>query len=625
MNDFIKIYNQIKQHPYQRNQYVNQFVNTGMGIYSSATDPNIKEQVLTKLIEIIPEEPGFYYYMGYTFKDIDPRKALPYLKTSYEINPSNLENIIDLCNLLNEGENHQEVIEMNKKIPFDKNLLADIRFLTLYVQAKCKTQYYKDAINQLLYVIEIKEKQPIVTEKDKDWMFSNYLNIGHIYSILGEYEKSIQYSEKAIKYSKKENLKKKIKLSGYQNLLCFYDYSYSLDNNDSKRQLLYKELNQILPISRPFIHKELINKPICIGYVSSDFMNHAVANFIYPILKHHNRSQFTITLFPNQATLFPQFIELDIPHYNILDLSDIDAAKLINEKGIDILIDLNGHTSKNRLGLFSYNPAPIQLTYLGYPNTTGLDYFKYRITDNIADSIDSTQFYTEELVRVPSCFLLYKSINQTIPVAPRKTKDIIILGALNKENKNSPNVLQTWKKILEAAPNTKLLIKLEAYDDQQARLEFYKKHLGVDKPRLLLIAKTNNEGYNRLFSMIDILLDTFPYSGTTTTCNALYNSIPVVTYYKPNIHAHNVSSSLLINSGFPELVAKSEDKYINIVTSLIQSPDRIDKYKQIIKEGFNKLMEQEPFMRGYEECLTKIYKKNSENIKEKFTRIEIEF
>jgi len=140
MNEFIKIYNQIKQNPYNRNQLINQYINTGMGIYSSTTDPNLKEQVLTKLIEIIPEEPGFYYYMGYTFKDINPQKALPFFKKSYEINPTNIENMIDLCNLLNESENHQEVIEFNKKIPFNKEQLSDIRFLTLYVQAKWKTQ-----------------------------------------------------------------------------------------------------------------------------------------------------------------------------------------------------------------------------------------------------------------------------------------------------------------------------------------------------------------------------------------------------------------------------------------------------------------------------------------------------
>jgi predicted O-linked N-acetylglucosamine transferase (SPINDLY family) len=311
--------------------------------------------------------------MGYTFKDIDPKKALPYHKKSYEINPSNVENMIDLCNLLNESENHEEVIQLNKKIPFDKNLLSDIRFLTVYVQAKCKTQYYKDALNQLLYVIKIKETQPSLTEKDKDWMFSNYLNLGHIYSILGNYDLSIQYSEKAIQYAKQENLSKKNRLSGYQNLLCFYDYSYT---EDSKRQKLYKDLNQILPVSSPFIHYPSTINKIRIGYVSSDFMNHAVANFIYPILKNHDRTKFEITLFPNQVALFPQFIELNIPHVNILDLTDIEAATEINNKKIDILIDLNGHTSKNRLGIFSYNPAPIQITYLGYPNSTGLEFFK---------------------------------------------------------------------------------------------------------------------------------------------------------------------------------------------------------------------------------------------------------
>lgn len=209
MNEFVTLYKKIKENPRQRDQKISQFINTGMGIYSNTQDPYIKEKVLNKLIEIVPEEPGFYYFMGYTFKDIDAKKALPYYKKSYEINPMNVENMIDLCNLLNESENHIEVIEMNKKIPFDNNLLSDIRFLTVYVQAKCKTQYYKDALNQLLYVIQQKSQQPSITEKDKDWMFSNYLNLGHIYSILGEYNKSIEYSEKAVEYAKKENLSKK--------------------------------------------------------------------------------------------------------------------------------------------------------------------------------------------------------------------------------------------------------------------------------------------------------------------------------------------------------------------------------------------------------------------------------
>ena len=616
MNEFVTLYKKIKENPRQRDQKISQFINTGMGIYSNTQDPYIKEKVLNKLIEIVPEEPGFYYFMGYTFKDIDAKKALPYYKKSYEINPMNVENMIDLCNLLNESENHIEVIEMNKKIPFDNNLLSDIRFLTVYVQAKCKTQYYKDALNQLLYVIQQKSQQPSITEKDKDWMFSNYLNLGHIYSILGEYNKSIEYSEKAVEYAKKENLSKKNRLSGYQNLLCFYDYSYS---NLSIRQQIYKELNQLLPsniIKEKEKEKEKKEREqkIRIGYVSSDLMNHAVANFIYPILKHHDKTKFDIILFPNQTVLFPQFMDLNIPFYNILDLSDIDAAKLIESKHIDILIDLNGHTSKNRLGIFSYHPSPIQITYLGYPNTTGLDFFKYRLTDSIADDVNITQYYTEELIRLPKCFLLYQSINQTQPIIPRKTKDVIILGSLNKENKNSKDVLNTWKKILKDCPNTKLLIKLEAYDDQQSRLEFYKKTLEVDKSRLLLISKTNNEGYNRLFSMIDILLDTFPYSGTTTTCNALYNSIPVITYYKPNIHAHNVSSSLLLNMGLKDLVAKSQDEYINIVKDLIKNPSKIDGYKEIIHNKFIELMNPCDFMLSYENTLRTLYdKKNEDN------------
>jgi len=183
-------------------------------------------------------------------------------------------------------------------------------------------------------------------------------------------------------------------------------------------------------------------------------------------------------------------------------------------------------------------------------------------------------------------FLLYDSVNQETPLVPRKTKDVIFLGALNNEKKNSKVVLETWRKILQECPDTKLLIKLEAYDDLEERREYYMNRLNVKKDRLLLIIKTTNEGYNKLFTMVDILLDTFPYSGTTTTCNALYNSVPVVTLYNKDCHAHNVSSSILRNAGLDELVTETTEQYIDLVKTLVGDVGRINEYKRTIGPRF---------------------------------------
>ena len=625
--NFMNTYNTIKNNHYKRNRFAQEFINEGMSIYSNTTDPYLKEQVLLRLIEIVPEEPGFYYYMGYTFKDIDAEKALPYYKKSYDINPHNIENMIDLCNILYEKEEAKTVIEMNKKIPFNKELLEDIRFLTVYCQCQCKTQYYKDCIKNFLKVNESISNKPMTTEVQIDWIYTNNLNISNLFCILGNFEKALEYTEKAFQISKEYNIKDEKKISALQNLLCVYDYSY-YENTREK----YLMINGLIPdtYNFSFTHLRRKNNKIKIGYVSSDFMNHAVANFIYPIIKNHNSELFEIHLFANQKEVYPQFLELNIKIHMILDLTDNEVVELIYNNEIDILMDLNGHTSGSRISIFSFNAAPIQMTYLGFPNTTGLKSIHYRITDGVADSQDTTQFFTEKILRLPKCFLLFHSINQAIPVIPRKTKNIIILGALNKENKNSQNVLETWKKLLKECPNTKLLIKLEAHDDNIARMEYYTKKLDIDKSRLLLLNKLeNNDGYNRLFTMIDILLDTFPYSGTTTTCNTLYNSIPLVTFYKKNIHSHNVSSSLLINSGIPELVAYSEEEYINIVKDLIANPTKIDEYKNTIHDKFMKLMEPKPFMDSYEDLLKKqydIYYKNKDVIIDKNEeKIEIIF
>lgn len=602
MNEFYATYQKIKQAPHLLHSFGTPFANQGMAIYNTTTDINTKESVLSKLIEIFPNEPGFYYYMGYSLKDTYPERALPFHQKSYDINPDNVENLIDLCNLLIERGDTKTVIDMDKKHPFGE-FLKDIRLLTLYVQAKYKEHYYKDCLRYLLYIIKERSSVPAVTNHDKEWKHSSYMNAGHMFSILGDHEKSLIYTEKAYEMCKKFGLLPKYTISSLQNCTALANYTY-VDNDEHYKKAL--RINDHLPSIEkyefPWNHSK-----IRIGYVSSDFLHHAVSNFILPILKTHNQDQFEVYLFLNQKTVWHCYKELEVKNVSIYKLSMEDAANLIHSHEIDILFDLNGHTENSRLDIFSLNPAPIQISYLGYPNTTGLKAIRYRITDEIVDTLDSTQKYSETLIRMPKCFLCYDSVNQSEPVIPRKTKDIIVLGALNNEKKNSKHVLNVWKTILKECPNTRLIIKLEAYDDLEERQKHYLSKLNVTKDRLLLMVKMNNDGYNRLFSMIDILLDTFPYSGTTTTCNSLYNSIPVVTLYNKNYHCHNVSTSLLKNAGLDELVAYTTDEYAMLVKDLVNNPNRIEQYKATISTRFRESMNPHLFMKDYENILTELY------------------
>jgi len=602
MNGFFLLYEQIKANSIDNNM-MQQFINKGMDIYNATNDISIKESVLSKLIEIYPNEPAFYYYMGYSLKPLHPNKAFLFFQKSYEINPYNIENLIDYCDLLREFGYPKKVIELNQKIPFG-DYLKDVRLLTTFVNCKYKEYYFKDLLNQLLYIIKEKSKIPAITEHEKEWKFSNYLNTGHMFSYLGDHDKSIIYSEKAFEICKKFDLKNKLKLSGISNLLALEDYIYHDLNIHYNKAL---QINDLYPNKTTYIFNKT-HKKIRIGYISGDFLNHAVSNFILPILKNHNRELFEIYVFYNQKNIWEKYSDLKLQQYSIYNLSTEEAAELIYSFEIDILFDLNGYTENNRLDIFSLNPSPIQISYLGYPNTTGLKSIHYRITDKIADNIDSVQKYSETLIKMPKCFLLYDSINQEHPVVPRKTKDTIILGSVNNEKKNSKQLLETWKKILEICPNTKLLIKLIAYDDLIERQSYYMKKLNVSKDRLIMITKVDNDGYNKLFSMVDLVLDTFPYSGTTTTCNALYNSIPVVTLYHKNYHAHNVSSSLLINAGLDELVCDDTNQYINLVKYLTINPVKIDEYKKTVGEKFKKSMNVHEFMESYENILKDLHK-----------------
>jgi len=360
---------------------------------------------------------------------------------------------------------------------------------------------------------------------------------------------------------------------------------------------------------------------INIGYVSSDFIHHAVSNFILPILEHHDETCFNITLFFTKN--FNEFMNNE-KYQNIrqkcrsfvnLQNTPIDhAINVIRNFHIDVLFDLNGYTEQNRIHIFAKQPAPIQISYIGFPNTVGSsDITQYRITDHIADPPTSNQWFAEKRLYMSSCFLLFKSELQSEPLPLNaNTTEWIILGSMNRESKNSDELLSVWKQILLQSTHTKLVIKLNTTIDSQILMERYYDKLGVghapgqiNKDRIIFSTYGSTSDYLSLFSNIDIMLDSFPYSGTTTTCNALYNSIPVVTLCHPHLHAHNVSASLLQNCGLPELIATSQEQYIDIVLSLSQDQPRLDRYRKQgeIHQKFQQLMNPAIFMPKYESLI----------------------
>jgi len=553
--------------------------------------------------------------MGCIYKDINFSKSLMWFQLCYQKDPLYIENILDFIKVLFDTSNLNCVNYILKsKWDIVKNI-DDKRFIStigalLILEKKTIDAYriYKSLVSKY----ESNNGDIDITD---DIKYNIYLNIAYIYNFMSDTDKSIYYLNKIIQDQHKlKDTNLPVLFSAYHNYMINYDCMY-VDNKH--RFEIAKNINSLYNIEKKYVwnFKEK-NKKIKIGYVSNAFFEHAASNFILPILYNHDINKFDIVLFTEQINKLHKYsksiTDKGIKIINILNKNVDECADIIYKEYIDILIDLDGYTVHNRLDIFAKNPAPIQLTYLGYPNSLALDFIHYRIVDNITDPPNSTQLYSEKRLYMPKCFLLYKPVIQITPVIPRiltKT-DKIILGSLNKEAKTSKEVLYAWKEIMHKTQNTVIYIKLSGSDAdyEKERMQFYKEKLNISEDRIIFEQYGVFENdYIKMFEKFDILLDTFPYSGTTTTCNTLYNSIPVVTYYNKDYHSHNVSSSILKNCGHEELITYSIDEYIQRVIDLCNNYEKINWYKNNIGTDFLKSMNPEFFMKDYEGILENLY------------------
>jgi predicted O-linked N-acetylglucosamine transferase (SPINDLY family) len=246
---------------------------------------------------------------------------------------------------------------------------------------------------------------------------------------------------------------------------------------------------------------------------------------------------------------------------------------MIRDDAIDILVDLAGHTAGNRLPIFGCKPAPIQMTWIGYPDTTGMTAIDYRLTDEVADPPGETDsLHTEKLIRIPGgCWAYTGPGNAPAPAAPPAiTNGFVTFGSFNNLPKVTPQVLETWAEILKRVPRSRLLLKASGLRGQLAR-DYVLSHLkasGLDPQRVQLLSWAPTTGSHlELYNRIDIALDTFPYNGTTTTCEALWMGVPVVTF-PGNRHVARVGASLLTHAGCGEWIGKDLDGYIEKAVQL---------------------------------------------------------
>lgn len=328
-----------------------------------------------------------------------------------------------------------------------------------------------------------------------------------------------------------------------------------------------------------------------VGYVSADLRGHSVAYFLEPVLEARDRNTIHVTCYANRSTRDETTHRLRAlsDEWRVIDgMNDDDAEALIRNDEIDILVDLSGHTGRNRLLLFARRAAPIQVTYIGYPNTTGLATMDYRLTDAWADPVGLTdRLHTETLVRLEGGHLCYRPPADSPPVGepPVLISGRVAFGSFNNLAKVTPALIARWASILNGVPGSRLMLKTKPLADAGARdlvLQAFAQN-GIAPDRLALSGWTEDTaGHLARYSDIDIALDTFPYHGTTTTCEALWMGVPVVTC-AGEIHASRVGVSLLSSIGLDELVASSMDGYVESAISLAHDVPRLCRLRSALR------------------------------------------
>ncbi|XP_010543807.1 PREDICTED: probable UDP-N-acetylglucosamine--peptide N-acetylglucosaminyltransferase SPINDLY [Tarenaya hassleriana] len=336
-------------------------------------------------------------------------------------------------------------------------------------------------------------------------------------------------------------------------------------------------------------------RPLVIGYISPDFFTHSVSYFIEAPLTHHNYTNYKVVV-------YSAVVKADAKTYRfkekvlkkggmwkeVYGVDEKKIASMVREDKIDILVELTGHTANNKLGTMACRPAPVQVTWIGYPNTTGLPSVDYRITDSLSDPPDTKQKHVEELVRLPECFLCYTPSAEAGPVCstPALSNGFVTFGSFNNLAKITPKVLQVWARILCAVPNSRLVVKCKPFSCDSIRQRFLTtlEQLGLESMRVdLLPLILFNHDHLQAYSLMDISLDTFPYAGTTTTCESLYMGVPCITM-AGSVYAPNVGVSLLTKVGLGHLIAKTEDEYVQTAIEMASDVTALAKSRMNLRD-----------------------------------------
>lgn len=356
-------------------------------------------------------------------------------------------------------------------------------------------------------------------------------------------------------------------------------------------------------------------RPLRVGLVSPDFFDHPIAYFLEPLLAGHSRQRLQLICYSNvtRPDAFTQRLEgLADGWRDISRTTDNDAARLIVGDQIDILIDLAGHTAGNRLRVLAMKPAPVQVSYLGYATTTGLDVIDFRLSDPFVDPPGMTEsHYVEQLVRLPRTLACYAPpAAPAVGPLPALTSGRVTFASFSSPSKISPETIELWSRVLQAVPNSRLLIQGRGASGEtfSSRLRSGFSFTGIDQQRIELRSSAPIDQYLAVHNEVDLIVDTFPFNGHTTLCHGLWMGVPTVSLAGDRF-ASRLGASVLNNAGLPQFVAGTPDEFAHIVQQWSTDLPRLAELRRGLRSQLSDspLLNQEQFALDFDEAMRHIW------------------
>ena len=610
-----------------------------LGVLAHQTgDHHLAVRLIEKAIRINSSNPSYYCNLGVVYRSLESfDRSISYYRKALELKPdytdafNNLANIFRKLGRLNQaaamyqkalvlqpddpvahnnlGHVYRELGSVRDEIAcYEKALQVDPDYAQTYLNLGNALQYQGELDKAIICYQKALEKKSDFPEacnnlgsalimqgrlSEAAYCFQKallmnpyyaeaYNNLGSINQNQGKFTEGIFCFRKALEI-------KPDYVKAHSNLLYARHYEPGIGSEmlfeEAKqwwRQHGYKKMAPSHPVA---VAKKSVR--IKIGYISPDFREHSVSYFFLPFLKNHNRDSFEIFCYSEvkrEDKITHRIKELSDHWRPIAWLSDRAVVGQVRQDGIDILVDLAGHTAENRLPVFAHKTAPVQVTWLGYPGTTGMPVIDYRLTDDIADPPgEADEYHSETLIRLPEGFLCYGPPDDAPGVSglPARENGRITFGSFNNLPKINPEVIGLWSRLLQQVPDSRLLLKSKQFADEHVRQRFLDlfSGCGIAAERVTLLPRVaSTAGHLALYDQVDIALDPFPYNGTTTTCESLWMGVPVIAL-RGDRHAGRVGASILTRVGLEDLIAESQDQYIDIGMKLAQDMNGLENLR----------------------------------------------